>query len=116
MILESVHLRGAAGAVRIESHNGRDHLVLPCVALIGEQVIHAVNSAQAERVTTSMLVKSAASFENKPVVLGHPTRAGKQVSANSPEVLASHGIGIIKNSRVDGRKLLCDVWIDPLRA
>src|SRR5665213_1890334 len=116
-ILESVHLRGASGAVRVESVDGVDHLVLPVVALIGNQIIHAVNAAAAERVTVETLVKAAESFNKKPVVFGHPVDANKrQISASTPGVLASHGIGMIRNSRMSGPRLLMDVYIDPAKA
>jgi hypothetical protein len=118
MILESVHLRGAAsGHVRSEEYDGRDHLVLPVIALIGDQIIHAVNAGAPERVTIETLTKAVESFNQKPVVFGHPVDANrKQISANSPAILASHGIGIICNSRMSGPRLLMDVYIDPVKA
>lgn len=109
-----LHLLGATGMARLEQYDGRDHYVVPCVALM-EGVIHAINSPVNEFVPTDTLVKAAKSWEGKPVVWGHPTDGnGRQISANSPDVLAAHGIGTIRNSRVVGSKLLMDAYMDPV--
>lgn len=109
--LEHLHLLGATGKSRLEQLDGREHLVVPVVALM-EGVIHAVNAATPELVPLATLRKAAASWNGRPVTLGHPTRDGRQCSANSPDILASHGIGRIFNSRVEGQKMLCEAWLD----
>ena len=113
--LRQLHLRGALGAVRVAMHEGREHLVVPVIALM-DGVIHAVNAATPERVTIEGLTKAAASWNGRPVVLGHPTRNGRQCSANDPAILESHGIGTIFNSHVEGMKLLMEAWIDVAKA
>lgn len=110
-----LHLLGATGVVKTMMHEGREHLVVPVVALM-EGVIHAVNAATPEFVSLATLQKAAASWAGKPVTLGHPKKNGAQCSANSPEVLASHGMGFVKNPRVEGKKMLCEAWIDTARA
>lgn len=106
-----LHLLGATGGVRIEKLDGREHIVVPVVALM-EGVIHAVNAETPEFVPAATLQRAAATWNGKPVVLGHPVRNGKQCSANAPDVLASHGMGVIRNSRCEGTKLLQEAWID----
>jgi hypothetical protein len=113
--MRHLHLRGAIGKVRIEMLDGREHIVVPVVALM-EGVIHAVNADCPEFVPLATLQKAAASWNGKPVTLGHPTKGGKQCTANAPDVLASHGMGRIFNSRVEGTKLLQEAWIDKARA
>lgn len=113
--IRQLHLRGALGAVRTAVHDGREHLVVPVVALM-DGVIHAVNAATPERVTTATLIKAANSWNGRPLVLGHPVRNGRQCSANDVELLAKHGFGTIFNSRVSGTKLLMDAYVDPVRA
>jgi len=110
----NLHLLGATGEARVEQFDGRDHLVVPCVAL-QETVIHAVNAPCAEMVPLETLHKAADSFNNKPVVFGHPVKDGKQISANDPAVLAQHGMGTIRNSRVVGSRLLMDAYLDPIK-
>ena len=110
-----LHLRAAIGKVRTEMFEGREHLVIPIVALM-EGVIHAVNADTPEFVPLSTLQRAAASWNGRPVVLGHPTKDGRQCSANSPEVKSSRGLGTIYNSHIVGTKLLQEAWIDSAKA
>lgn len=110
-----IHLVGAAGRCRIETLDGREHLVVPVVALM-EGVIHAVNADTPEFVPADTLRRAAASFNGRPVVVGHPTRNGKQCSANDPRVLEERGVGTVFNARFEGKKLLCEAWVDRAKA
>lgn len=109
--MRELHLRGATGAVRTEMLHGREHIVVPVVALM-DTVIHAVNAATPERVPLATLTKAAASWNGRPVVLGHPTRNGRQISANEPGVMSAYGLGTIFNSRVENGKLQMEAWHD----
>jgi hypothetical protein len=113
--LRELHLLGATGQPRTEMMNGREHLVVPVVALM-EGVIHAVNAETPEYVSLGVLQRAAKSWNGRPVVLGHPTKDGTQCSANSPDIEASHRIGTIYNSRVEGKKMLQEAWIDKAKA
>lgn len=46
-----------------------------------------------------------------PLTAGHPTRNGNHVSARDPEVMDSHGIGHVYNTRYQD-KLVCQAWFD----
>ena len=113
--LRALHLRGATGAVRMDTYDGRPYLVVPVVALM-EGVIHAVNAETPEFVPLSTLEKAARTWDKKPATLYHPKKNGRQCSANSPDILAESGIGLVFNPRVQGKKLLCEAWIDSRRA
>ena len=110
-----LHLRGALGTVRTEKIDEQEFLIVPVVALM-DGVIHAVNASNPERVTTETLSKAAASWNGRPLVLGHPTKNGRQCSANEPSIKSSHHFGMIFNSRMVGPKLLMDAYVDPVRA
>ncbi len=112
--IRTLHLVGATGAVTTTMHDGREHLVVPVVALV-EGVIHAVNAETPELVPLATLKKAAASWNGRPVTIGHPKKDGKQCSAEEPGVLALHGIGVIRNSRVEKSKILQDALIDKAR-
>lgn len=106
-----LHLLGATTAPRVETFDGREHLVVPVTALIGDNVIHAVNAPHAEFVPASIL--SAQGWDGRPLVLGHPVKDGHQVSANDPAVLERQGFGFMSGTRVvDGRKLVTEAWMD----
>jgi hypothetical protein len=111
----TLHLLGATGQVRTEMVGKVEHLVVPVVALM-EGVIHAVNAETPEFVPLDMLVKSAETWNGKPVTLGHPKRNGKQCSAQDDGVIASVGLGTIRNSRVEGTKLLMEALIESAKA
>lgn len=98
----------------MEMLNGREHIVVPVVALM-EGVIHAVNANTPEFVPAATLAKAASSWNGRPVTLGHPTKNGRQCSANEPAILASHGLGTVFNSRFENKRLLCEAWIDKAR-
>jgi len=110
-----VHLRGAVGAVRTVQHDGREHLVVPVVALM-EGVIHAVNASTPEFVSADALAVSPHSWNGRHLVLGHPAKDGRQISANDPTVLESQSFGQIFNTRYANKRLLMDAYIDPVKA
>lgn len=112
--LRTLHLRGATGKVRTEMLDGREHLVVPVVALM-EGVIHAVNADVPEFVPGSRLAAAASSWNGRPLVVRHPVRNGRQCSANDPEILGKHAFGTIFNSRMNGKRLGMEAWIDPKR-
>lgn len=113
--LRQLHLLGATGTSREMTVDGRQWLVIPTVALM-EGVIHPVNAKTPEFVSAAVLEKAATSWNGKPITLGHPTKAGKQCSANDPAIHASHGIGEVRNARFENKKLLCESWIDTEKA
>ena len=65
----------ASATCRMEMYHGREHLVVPLVALM-EGVIHAVNAADPEFVPADVL--STMGWDGRPVVLGHPTKNGRE--------------------------------------
>lgn len=107
------HLRGALGAAQTTSWKGKEHLVVPCVALM-EGVIHAVNASSPEYVPFEALSKSVDKWNGHPLVVGHPVRDGKQISAYDPKVLDKH-CGFIRNAHVNGKRLGFEVLVDPER-
>lgn len=110
-----LHILGATGEIRTATHEGREHLVVPVVALM-QGVIHAVNAETPEFVPISSLQSAPQGWNGRPVVLGHPTVNGRQISANSPTVLESQAFGKVFNARVDDLRLLMDAWIDVEKA
>ncbi|MCR4301806.1 MAG: hypothetical protein NUV51_09365 [Sulfuricaulis sp.] len=111
------HLQGTTGQVRTAlDYQGRPTLVVPVVALVGDLVIHAVNSSVAELVPITTLSRAPNEWDGKPVVWGHPVKDGRQISANSPEVLERHGLGTVSKPRIEKNKLCLDAMIDEGRA
>ena len=108
-----VYLPGTIGELRT-LRNGT--LTVPVVAL-QEGVIRACNASQPEYVPAATLADAPSRWNGKPVTRGHPTdHAGRQISANSPAVLATLAFGTIANARISNRKLCLDAVIDPVKA
>lgn len=108
-------LRGATGEIRTAQFEGRDHVVVPVVALV-EGVLHAMNSPAPELVLAEEFSIAPAGWNGRPLVPDHPIRDGVPVSANSVEVLETECIGRIFNAYVKGKRLLMEAWIDVERA
>ena len=109
-----LHLLGATGTCRTEQYDGREYLVVPVVALM-EGVIHAVNADIPEFVPGARLAAAAHTWNGRPLVLGHPTKDGHQISANDPTVLERQAFGTIFQSKTTGTRLGMEAWIDPKR-
>src|SRR5260221_273693 len=105
-----LHLRDALGSARTETYDGREHLVVPVVALIGDNVIHAVNAPSAEFVPASTL--TAQGWDGRPLMLGHPVKDGKQISANDQRVMERQSFGFMAQSRMNGKRLGTEAWVD----
>lgn len=101
----------STGKTRTETLMGRDYRVTPAV-LVQEQVLTnnlGATFLPAEAITDEW----AAAANGAPVVLGHPTVSGKPVSARDPLILNTRGAGFLYRARVDNKRLLADVFIDP---
>lgn len=95
-------------AIRSEQFDGREHLVVPVIALIGDMVIEAMGSEGPEFVPLEELEKSVSFWNNRPVMSDHPAEG----SANSPDVLQRQGMGSIFNTKIEDKKLKFENWID----
>ena len=73
-------------AIREETFQGKDFLVVPVIALV-EGVHQASNAPAPELALASEFGKYPQGWDGRPVLLSHPQREGSPVSANSPEVL-----------------------------
>lgn len=98
------------GAYRKETLNGREHYVVP-VAMITPGVLKG--SKGALYYPPEEIVKNYDAWNGMPLVVNHPTIDGRAVSARTPSVLESHGIGTVLNSRINKNgKLVAEGWFD----
>lgn len=116
-VYRSFTLRGATGATRLATFQGREHLVIPVVALV-EGVLFAHNASAPELVPAELIAKMPSAWNGRPVVIDHPVLNGAMVSASaSPDILERELAGTLFNAHiVDGIKLACEAWIDVSRA
>lgn len=101
---------------RTETFDGREHLVVPVVALV-EGVVHAMNAKNAEFVAAEEFSRAPGGWNGRPLFFGHPLNAkGAPVSGNSPAVLEGKAIGRIFNASIKNSKLAMEAWIDVEKA
>jgi hypothetical protein len=110
-----IHLVGAIGTIRTAKYQGRDHVVVPVVALV-EGVIFPINAETPELVLAKELAVAPQSWNGRPIFPNHPVENGTQVSGNAPHILESQAIGTIFNARLEGKRLKMDAYLDPERA
>lgn len=97
--------------VRRESHDGRQFLVVPTVAMV-EGVIYAANAENPEMVYAEEFAPTLDQWDGQPLFYGHPQQAGRPVSGKTPEILNNQCIGFTKNASRDGVKFPMEAWID----
>lgn len=100
-----------SGGFRTNILFGKDHLVVPVVALV-EGVLQAMNAATPELALSSEFGKFPASWNGRPVVMNHPIINNQPVSANIPTVLETYAFGHLFNTVLEDGKLKTEAWID----
>ncbi len=106
--LESL-IANLVGRVRRELLHGREHLVAP-ITLICPGVLSG--SQGPLLFTIGELKDSVKRWELVPLVVDHPIRNGRPLSARSEGVLDKSGVGVLKNSRIQNGKLVGEGWFD----
>lgn len=113
-----VELRSMADGslLRTAAFNGIDHLVVPIVTAVGDNVWWPANAPTPELVPASVLAAHAFSRNNRPVVMGHPKSGGDYVSANDPKILQEYAFGQMFASEFKDGRIVVEAWLDPVRA
>ncbi len=97
------------GVTRNETLHNKNYLVAPAIMIV-EGVL---NGSQGPLLyPADELKKSVPLWNMKPAVLYHPEKNGEGISACSPEVLNTRGLGMMMNTRMDGDQLKTEVWLD----
>jgi hypothetical protein len=99
------------GVVRQETMQGEQYLVAPMVMLT-EGVHNGSNGPLFY--PGDELAKEPDAWNHVPIVVYHPEKDGQGVSARQPEVLNERAVGIVLNSRYDG-KLRSEAWLSMKR-
>lgn len=98
---------------RTEVYNGREHLVVPVVALV-EGVIHALSNKASgpEFVPASVYQKNIERWEGKPIYEGHPLLNGRPVRGDNATMRAGKSIGEVRNAAIVNEQLGMEAWLD----
>ncbi len=106
----SVLASADVSAIKTASLAGKEYTVVPIIALL-EGVWQGALADGGELALASEFGKYPASWNARPITLGHPQRAGNFVSAGSPDVYQSEVIGSMYNTTVKDNKLKTEAWI-----
>lgn len=108
----TLKLAATSYTTRVETFKGREHIVVPVVALV-EGVVHAMNAENPELVTAEEFRKAPGGWNGRPIYQGHPVNAqGVPLSGNSPELLELSCIGTVFNAAIRKNKLTMEAWVD----
>lgn len=93
---------------REETLEGVQYTVVPVIMMV--EGVHSGSRGPLLH-TAEELGKIPASWNGRPIVIGHPQQDGQYVSANSPEILEENRVGFIFNTGMDATKLKAEAWI-----
>lgn len=99
--------RGSLEVNRLERRtlDGRLYAVAPAVA-VREGVLNG------QLLLADEIANSVLGWNGRPVPLRHPRVDGKNVSANSPQIVEQYVLGHVYNAHMAGDKLHVEVWLD----
>lgn len=100
------------GLVRNEKLEGKDCLVVPMVMIV-EGVLNG--SGGPLYYPAEELAKVPAVWNHKPVVVYHPTMGDQPISACDPATINAYKVGVILNTKWDGKRLSAEAWLNPDR-
>lgn len=100
-----VFIANSTSAVTETIYDGKPYLIAP-VVMIREGVHNAL------LYLTEELGAFVESWNGRAIPISHPQRAGEYVSANSPDIWASEVVGFLFNTRMDGDRLVSEIWLD----
>lgn len=103
--------------IRFATFEGRQHIVVPVVAMIGDTVVWSVTAPKPEFVPASVIARSAIEWNGRPCVGSHPQNdKGEYVSANDPKIYEQTCFGRVCNARFENGALQMDAWLDESKA
>ena len=95
--------------VKEVTHLGKKHLVVPMVMMV--EGVHNGSHGPLLHLIAE-LGKFAGSWNGIPIVIDHPESGGESVSANTPEIIETGVVGRVYNTKVKGKKLTSEGWLN----
>lgn len=107
-------LAGGTATIRTAQFQGRDHIVVPVIALLGDVVVFPVGADGPEFVPAAELAAAPQGWNGRPIFPDHPHQG--RATANDPRTLEERSFGqMFATTYADG-KLCAEAWLDPARA
>ena len=95
--------------VKEKTHLGKKHLIVPLIMMV--EGVHNGSHGPLLHLITE-LGKFPGVWNGIPIVIDHPEQDGVNVSANSPDIIEDRKIGTVYNTKVKGKKLKAEGWLD----
>lgn len=114
MAYRNLTFTSLASDLRTEIYMGEEHLVIPCVALIGDEVVTGMLAEGPELIPAKELELSVPGWSGRPVLPDHPDPANW--TANDPSILESMQFGQIFFPTFEDNKLKVEAWLSRSRA
>ena len=100
--------------VRAARYRGEDYLIVPLVAMVGDNVVQGMNSLGPELVPTGLLAFSVPGWNGRPVLTDHPFDGS--APANTPQTLENMSFGQIFNTKIVNGNLVTEAWLSRKQA
>ncbi len=94
---------------REEDYQGRTHLVVPVVAMVGDIVTTGILADGPEFIPASVLAETASAWDGRPIIAYHPLAEG---TANTPTLWQRDVFGQVFNAEFSDNRLRMEAWID----
>lgn len=114
MAYRNLTFRSLATNIRTESYLGEDHIVIPCIALVGDEVVYGMNAEGPEFIPADELEFSTLGWSGRPVLYDHPSNSTS--TANEPATLQSMSFGQIFYPKFENNRLKVEAWCNKRRA
>lgn len=114
MAYRNLTFRSLASDIRTETYLGEEHIVIPCIALVGDEVVYGMNAEGPEFIPAEELEFSTLGWSGRPVLYDHPTNS--TMTANEPATLETMSFGQIFHPRFEDGKLKVEAWCNRRRA
>lgn len=114
MAYRNLTFRSLAADIRTERYLGEDHIVIPCIALVGDEVVYGMNADGPEFIPAEELEFSTLGWSGRPVLYDHPSNSIS--TANEPATLEAMSFGQIFHPRFEDNKLKVEAWCSKRRA
>jgi hypothetical protein len=108
-IMGVYYLKSKDYQAKERQHLGKKHLIVP-VTMMVEGVHNGSHGPLLHKIDE--LGKFPESWNGIPVVIDHPEVDGQNVSANDPDIIDARTIGRVYRTRVNGKSLKAEVWLD----
>lgn len=114
MAYRNLTFRSLASDIRVETYMGDEHLVIPCIALVGDEVVYGMNADGPEFIPAEELELSTLGWGDRPVLYDHPPAS--TTSACEPRTLEAMSFGRTFFPRFEDNKLKLEAWCNKRRA